>query len=167
MMLLNLIQSITWPAKVQHISGRPFNWGKTFYIPPKRSNIVRKIAASFLVLMYLLAIMGVALNHTCTSDLVTTGCSQSNDYTTHVSQRISIEVSSSLRSDNAENLSDHGQCMACLYLKASKSSKPNLQVTLKVAEAKLEIKPLQYSSFIDHFEQLSSITLRAPPAIIS
>jgi len=167
MMLISFIQYVRQPAKVQHISGRPFNWGKTFYVLPKRSNLVRKVVASSLVLIYLLAIMEVALNHTCTSDLVTPGCSQSNGYATHVSQRISIEVSSSLRSNNAKNLSDHGQCMACLYLKASKSSKPNLQVTLKVAEAKLEIKPLQYSSFIDHFEQLSSIILRAPPAIIS
>jgi len=167
MILLNFIQSITRPAKVQRISCKPFNWGKTFSVLPKRANIVRKVAASVLVLMYLLAIMEVGLNHTCISDLIAPGCSQSNGCATHVSQRISIEVSSSLRSDNAKNLSDHGQCIACLYLKASKSNKPNSQVTLKVAEAEIGIKPLLYSSFIDHFEQLSSIILRAPPAVIS
>ena len=166
MILLNFIQSITRPAKVQRISCKPFNWGKTFYMLPKRSNLVRKIAASFLVLMYLLAIMGVALNHTCTSDLIAPGCSQSNGCATHVSQRISIEVSS-LRSDNANNLSDHSRCMMCLHLKTFKYSKLNSQVTLKVAEAEIGIKPLLYSSFIDHFEQLSSIILRAPPAVIS
>ena len=167
MILLNFMQSIIRPAKVQHISGRPFNWGKTFYVLSKRLNLVRKVAASALVLMYLLAIMEIALNHTCTFDLLTPGCSQSNGYATHISQHISIEVSSSLKSNNAKNLSDHGQCIACLYLKTSISSKPNSQVTLKVAEAEIGIKLLQYSSFIDHFEQLSSIILRAPPAIIS
>ena len=167
MILLNFIQSVTRSAKLQHISGRPFNWRKTFYVLPKRSNLVRKVAASALVLMYLLAIMEVALNHTCTSDLTDPGCSQSNGCATHVSEHISTEVSSSLRSDNAKNLSDHSQCMACLHLKTFKYSKLNSQVTLKVAEAKIGIKPLLYSSFIDYFEQLSSIILRAPPAVIS
>jgi hypothetical protein len=167
MILLNFIQSITRPTNLHHISGRPFKWGKAFYMLPKRSNLIRKVAASFLVLMYILAIMGVALNHTCTSDLIAPGCSQSNDCATHASQRISIEVSSGPRSDNAKNLSDHSQCMACLHLKTFKYSKLNSQVTLKVAEAGIGIKPLQYLSFIDRFEQLSSITLRAPPAIIS
>ena len=167
MILLNFIQSITRPAKVQHISGRPFNWGKTFYVLPKRSNLVRKVAASVLVLIYLLATMEVTLNHTCTSGLVATECSQSNGHATRASQRISIEITSSPRSDNTENLPDHSQCTACLYLNTFKYSKPNSQVSFKAAEAKIEIKSLQYSSFIGHFEQLSSITLRAPPAIIS
>jgi hypothetical protein len=167
MILLNFIQSITRPAKVQRISCKPFNWGKTFSVLPKRSNLVRKVAALVLVLMYPLAIMEVGLNHTCTSDLTAPGCSQSNGCATHVSQRISIEVSSSLRSNNTNNLSDHSQCMTCLHLKTFKYSKLNSQVTLKVAEAEIGIKPLLYSSFIDHFEQLSAIILRAPPAVIS
>ena len=167
MILLNFIQPITRPVKVQRISGRSFNWGKTFYMLPKGSNLVRKVAASFLVLMYLLAIMEVALNHTCTSDLTDPGCSQSNGCATHVSEHISTEVSSSLRSDNAKNLSDHSQCMACLHLKTFKYSKLNSQVILKVTETEIKIKPLLSSRFIDYFEQLSSIILRAPPAVIS
>ena len=167
MILLNFIQSTTKPAKLHHISGRPTNWGKIFYMLPKRSNLVHKITVSLLIPTYLLAIMGVALNHTCTSDLIAPSCSQSNSCSTHVSQHISTKVSSSLRSDNAKNFSDHNQCMACLHLKTFKYSKLNSQVTLKVAEAEIGIKPLQYSSLIDHFEQLSSIILRAPPAIIS
>ena len=69
-------------------------------------------------------------------------------------------------SDNSD-ISYSGICLACLYSATAKSSTPNIVTPLLSIQAALPNQVLPKSSFPKRLEWLSSISLRAPPAIIS
>jgi len=68
---------------------------------------------------------------------------------------------------NNRDISYDGICLACLYSATAKSSAPNIVTPLLSIQASLPAQVSPESSFTKRLEWLSSILLRAPPAIIS
>jgi hypothetical protein len=122
-----------------------------------------------LAFLYLYISLTISLNHTCNLySHKASGCYA--DGVNHCHEMSgSSEIKTALGEISSERtLQTNSQyCAACLYSLLTKSHGPSPKILSVTIDASSSIKILLQLDFIKQSEYLSSVSLRAPPSIIS
>ena len=120
---------------------------------------------TIIVLLYTYISLTASMNHTC--NLATDYHRECTNHEYNFSsQAETITASDEISLADILNTKSHN-CLACLYSLLAKSSEISQRVSPVAVEAPSKIQILSQLKLIKPSEYLSSVSLRAPPGIIS
>lgn len=122
-----------------------------------------------LALLYMLAVFGIPLNHTCqlADKDIHNHHSECTNHRQGDDNFVKVRIVSNQANCDNNNQSHSTYCSACLYLLTSKTFKFCSNASLCSTQAVVRTQVLPQLSFIKQLEWFCSAPLRAPPCITS